>query len=98
MQAAGYDTLVGEIDKAFDAAQAKTPHHDRPLLKRDQAWFNEIILSAARTQCLNPTITTSGPSFTETLRQRVTTLEAIGNRFGRPDYAAVGSTPSAAWS
>jgi hypothetical protein len=44
---AGYDKLVAAIDKAFDAALAGSPVNVRPLLKRDQAWFNEVIGEAA---------------------------------------------------
>jgi uncharacterized protein YecT (DUF1311 family) len=83
---AGYDTLVAGIDKAFDAALAKTPATIRPLLKRDQAWFNEIILSAAESVPQSDDADERA-GFTETLRQRTTTLEAIGNGFGRPGYA-----------
>ena len=43
----GYDRLVAQIDKAFDTVLPKTPANVRPLLKRDQAWFNEMILEAA---------------------------------------------------
>jgi hypothetical protein len=46
-KAAGYDKLTGQIDTAFDAARPKAPANVRPLLKRDQVWFNEIIVSAA---------------------------------------------------
>jgi uncharacterized protein YecT (DUF1311 family) len=83
---AGYDTLVAGIDKAFDAALAKTPAMIRPLLKRDQAWFDEIILSAAESVPQSDDADERA-GFTETLRQRTTTLEAIGNGFGRPGYA-----------
>jgi uncharacterized protein YecT (DUF1311 family) len=83
---AGYDQLVAGIDKAFDAALAKTPATIRPLLKRDQAWFNEIILSAAESAPQSDDAYQRA-SFAETLRQRTTTLEAIGNGFGRPGYA-----------
>ena len=34
---AGYDKQVAQIDKAFNAAIAKTPANIKPLLKRDQA-------------------------------------------------------------
>jgi uncharacterized protein YecT (DUF1311 family) len=83
---AGYDTLVAAIDKAFDAALAKTPAMIRPLFKRDQAWFDEIILSAAESVPQSDNADERA-GFTETLRQRTTTLEAIGNGFGRPGYA-----------
>ncbi|GCC48352.1 hypothetical protein chiPu_0032231, partial [Chiloscyllium punctatum] len=39
---AGTDRLVAQIDKAFDAALGKMPANVKPLLKRDQAWFNEM--------------------------------------------------------
>ncbi|MFX6201644.1 hypothetical protein ABTF50_19800, partial [Acinetobacter baumannii] len=42
----GYDTLVAAINGAFDAALARTPANIRPLLKRDQVWFNEMIPGA----------------------------------------------------
>jgi uncharacterized protein YecT (DUF1311 family) len=83
---AGYDKLVAGIDKAFDAALAKTPATIRPLLKRDQAWFNEIILSAAESVPQSDDADEKS-GFTETLRQRATTLEAIGSGFGRSGYA-----------
>lgn len=38
---------MAQIDKAFDAALPKLPANVRPLLKRDQAWFNEMIIDAA---------------------------------------------------
>jgi uncharacterized protein YecT (DUF1311 family) len=83
---AGYDKLVAGIDKAFDAALARTPATTRPLLKRDQAWFDEIILSAAESLPQSDDADQRA-SFAETLRQRATALVAIGNGFGRPGYA-----------
>jgi len=76
---AGYDKLAAQLDKAMTAAAAKAPANIRPLLKRDQAWFNEIIVNAAE-QSDEPE---QRESFAETLRQRVTTLEAITAGFGR---------------
>ncbi|MBR1151050.1 lysozyme inhibitor LprI family protein [Bradyrhizobium sp. JYMT SZCCT0428] len=80
-----YDALTAKIEKALQASLAKAPANIRPLLKRDQAWFNEIMLSAA------------GPihefddeeikeAFVETLRQRATTVEAIKAGFGRAGF------------
>ena len=43
----GYDRLVAQIDSAMTATLAKAPANIRPLLKRDQVWFNEIIWEAA---------------------------------------------------
>ncbi|MBR1228764.1 DUF1311 domain-containing protein [Bradyrhizobium sp. AUGA SZCCT0176] len=81
-----YDALTAKIEKALQASLAKAPANIRPLLKRDQAWFNEIMLSAA------------GPihefdddeikeAFVETLRQRATTVEAIKAGFGRAGFS-----------
>ena len=42
-----FDALTRTNRKALQAALAKAPATIRPLLKRDQAWFNEIMLSAA---------------------------------------------------
>jgi uncharacterized protein YecT (DUF1311 family) len=83
---AGYDKQVAQIDKAFNAALAKTPANIRPLLKRDQAWFNEIILEAADTLPQSDDFDEK-ESFGETLGQRVTTLQGIASGFGRPGLA-----------
>jgi uncharacterized protein YecT (DUF1311 family) len=83
---AGYDQLVAGIDKAFGPALAKAPATIKPLLKRDQTWFNDIIVSAAESipQSDNADERTG---FTETLRQRAAALQAIVDGFGRPGYA-----------
>lgn len=81
---AGTDKLVAQIDKAFDAALGKMPANVRPLLKRDQAWFNEMIIDAAEV------LTDAGDdelkqSFAETLRRRAAALGDIVS--GRPGIA-----------
>ncbi|MGN1285519.1 MAG: lysozyme inhibitor LprI family protein [Bradyrhizobium sp.] len=81
---AGTDRLVAHIDKAFDVALAKMPANVKPLLKRDQAWFNEMIIDAAEV------LADSGEdelkqSFTESLRRRAAALEGIAS--GRPGIA-----------
>jgi hypothetical protein len=43
----GYDTFTAQLDKAIQAATAKAPANVRPLLKRDQAFFYEMIAMAA---------------------------------------------------
>jgi hypothetical protein len=43
----GLDTLAAQIDKVFAATLAKAPVNVRPLLKRDQVWFGEIVVNAA---------------------------------------------------
>jgi len=81
-----YDGLTARIEEALQASLTKAPANIRPLLKRDQAWFNEITLSAA-----DPIHEFNDDeikeAFVETLRQRVTTLEAIGESFGRAGLA-----------
>jgi uncharacterized protein YecT (DUF1311 family) len=74
----GYDMLVAAIDKAFAAALSQTPANIRPLLKRDEAWFDEIILAAGEDGVPG--------GFSETLRQRAATLTEIASGFGRPGY------------
>jgi uncharacterized protein YecT (DUF1311 family) len=76
---AGYDTLVAAIDQAFAATAAKAPASIRPLLKRDEAWFDEIILAAGGDGVPG--------DFSDTLRQRAATLTEIASGFGRPGYS-----------
>jgi uncharacterized protein YecT (DUF1311 family) len=83
---AGYDKLVAKIDKAFNTAVAKTSANIKPLLKRDQAWFNEVVLSAADTVPQSDDFDEK-EGFGQTLAQRVTALEAIAGGFGRPGLA-----------
>src|SRR5580704_8449697 len=42
---AGYDKLATLLDRAVQAALAKAPATARPLLKRDQGLFYEMIIS-----------------------------------------------------
>ena len=49
-KAHGYDKLAAAVDGSFAAAVTKAPANIRPLLKRDQAWFNEMIQEAVRSQ------------------------------------------------
>ncbi|MBB4372420.1 uncharacterized protein YecT (DUF1311 family) [Bradyrhizobium sp. cir1] len=77
----GYDQLVAAIDKSFDAALARTPANIRPLLKRDQAWFNEMILQAADT-VQEVDEAELRDSFIATLRQRAAVLGEIAGGFG----------------
>ncbi|MFB9268478.1 lysozyme inhibitor LprI family protein [Bradyrhizobium erythrophlei] len=83
---AGYDKMVTQIDKAFDLALARTPANIKPLLKRDQAWFNEMILEAADT-VRNVDEAEIRQAFAETLRRRVAALDGIAGGFGRPGIA-----------
>lgn len=81
-KAKGYDTLVAAIDTSFNAALARTPANIRPLLKRDEAWFNEMILEAADT-VQEVDDAELRESFAATLRQRAAALDEIAGGFGR---------------
>ncbi len=79
---AGYDRLVTQIDKAFDTVLPKTPANVRPLLKRDQAWFNEMILEAADLVVeMDDGDIRAG--FAETLQSRAAALESMADGIGR---------------
>ncbi|MBJ7404496.1 MAG: DUF1311 domain-containing protein [Bradyrhizobium sp.] len=82
----GYDLLVAAIDRAFDGALARTPANVRPLLKRDEAWFNEMILQAAGT-VEEVDDDELRESFLTTLRLRAVALEGIAAGFGRSGLA-----------
>ncbi|MCP3460235.1 lysozyme inhibitor LprI family protein [Bradyrhizobium sp. CCGUVB23] len=83
---AGYDKLVAAIDKSFDAALAKTPGNIRPLIKRDQAWFNEMILGAADT-VQEVDEAELRDNFIATLRRRARVLDEIAIGFGHSGLA-----------
>ncbi|MGY4421556.1 uncharacterized protein YecT (DUF1311 family) [Bradyrhizobium sp. JR6.1] len=78
---AGYVKLVAQIDKAFDAALPKLPANVRPLLKRDQAWFNEMIIDAADVLADTDEDELKA-SFAAALRRRAVALEGMAS--GRP--------------
>ncbi|MHC2332372.1 lysozyme inhibitor LprI family protein [Bradyrhizobium sp. USDA 4454] len=78
---AGTDKLVAQIDKAFDAALGKLPANVRPLLKRDQAWFNEMIIDAAEVLA-DANEDELKQAFAEALRRRAAALNGIVS--GRP--------------
>ena len=40
---------LNRIEKSLQAALSKTPARIKPLLKRDQAWFNAMMLAASET-------------------------------------------------
>lgn len=83
---AGFDVQIASIDKTFDAALAKTPANIKPLLKRDQAWFNEMIQEAADTMT-QADEDELRQNFAETLRRRNTALGVIADGFGRSGLA-----------
>ena len=80
-----FDTLTKKIEKSLLAALAKSPANIRPLLKRDQAWFNEVVLSAA--DSLQHRDEEQKEAFVERLRRRATTLDHVVAGLGRAGYA-----------
>jgi hypothetical protein len=80
---AGYDKQVAQIDKPFNAAVSKAPPTIKPLLKRDQAWFNDIMLNAAQSVPQSDDFDEK-EGFGETLDQRAAALQGIAAGFGRP--------------
>ncbi len=83
---AGYDRLVAAIDEAFDGALARAPANVGPLLRRDEAWFNEMIREASElVQETDERELRDG--FSATLRRRAEALGGIALGFGRSGLA-----------
>ncbi|HLG82648.1 MAG TPA: lysozyme inhibitor LprI family protein [Bradyrhizobium sp.] len=78
----GYDALVAQLDKAIQAASAKAPANVRPLLRRDQAFFHEMIVMAAEAMPGSDSAEIRN-SFDDMLHDRVAALAQIGDGFGR---------------
>ncbi|MGW1425048.1 lysozyme inhibitor LprI family protein [Bradyrhizobium manausense] len=79
---AGYDKLVAAIDGTFAATVAKAPANIRPLLKRDQAWFNEMVQEAAYT-VEEADEAELRENLADTLRKRAAVLDDFARGFGR---------------
>ncbi|NLS69466.1 DUF1311 domain-containing protein [Bradyrhizobium brasilense] len=75
---AGTDRLVTQIDRAFDVALGKMPANVKPLLKRDQAWFNEMIIDAAEVLA-DSDADELKESFAQALRRRAAALEGMAS-------------------
>jgi uncharacterized protein YecT (DUF1311 family) len=80
-----FDALTRKIEKSLLAALAKTSADIRPLLRRDQVWFNEVMLAAAET--LPEVDDEQKEAFVERLRQRTAMLERVAQGFGRTGLA-----------
>ena len=80
-----FDALTKKIENSLLAALAKTSANIRPLLRRDQVWFNEMMLAAAET--LPEVDDEQKEAFVERLRQRAAILERVAQGFGRPGLA-----------
>ncbi|MGY4226353.1 uncharacterized protein YecT (DUF1311 family) [Bradyrhizobium sp. USDA 4503] len=81
---AGTDRLVTQIDRAFDVALGRMPANVKPLLKRDQAWFNEMIIDAAEVLA-DSDADELKESFAQALRRRAAALEGMAS--SRPGFA-----------
>lgn len=78
----GYAVLTARLDEAIRAAAPKAPANVRPLLKRDQAFFNEMATMEAR-ETFASDQNGLRRSFEDVLRNRIATLREVGDGFGR---------------
>jgi uncharacterized protein YecT (DUF1311 family) len=85
-KARDFDALAGKMDEALQTALAKAPANVRPLLKRDQAWFDEIVVNAAQSMS-NSENNDDKDALVARLQQRTATLGSVGPGFGRPGFA-----------
>jgi len=85
-KANGYDKLVAAVDGSLAAAVAKAPANVRPLLKRDQAWFNEMIREAAYT-VEEADEAELRQNLADSLRKRTAVLDEFARGFGRGGVA-----------
>ncbi len=81
-KASGYDAVTAQLDEAIRAAASKAAANVRPLLKRDQAFFNEMAVMEAR-EIFESDQSGMRKPFDEMLRHRIATLREIGDGFGR---------------
>ena len=80
------DALAAQIEKTLSAALTKASATARPQLKRDQVWFDEMIVNAAETMAQGDDAD-QREAFAALLRQRVTTLEGVAQGVGRSGIA-----------
>jgi hypothetical protein len=78
----GYGDLAVQLDNAIRAAAAKAPANVRPLLKRDQAFFYEMISMAAGTLPTSDKVAMRD-AFDAMPRDRIAALPQIADGFGR---------------
>jgi hypothetical protein len=83
------DNLTSGIEKVLQATLARTPANIRPLLKRDQVWFNEMMLSAADaiSNFTDDETADTREAVLDGLLQRIQKLHFIAGGFGRPGVA-----------
>jgi len=80
-----YDALAAGMDRALQAALAKAPAKVRPLLKRDQAWFNEMIANIA--QSMRQEDADFATTLLPLLKQRTETLATLAPGLSRAGLA-----------
>ena len=78
----GYDDLAAQLDKAIQAASSKAPANVRPLLRRDQALFYEMMVTASAEVPQSDHVEIRR-AFDGMLRNRIATLAQIADGFGR---------------
>ena len=72
-----------DLDHGLQAALAKAPANVRPLLKRDQYLFADILANAIQAGVPRSKTQADRDAFTEMLQRRVTTLGQMAQGFGR---------------
>jgi uncharacterized protein YecT (DUF1311 family) len=77
-----YARQAAELDRALQPALAKAPGNVRPLLKRDQYWFGETLVSVADSAPREKK-QIAREAFNGMVRKRVATLGQIAEGFGR---------------
>jgi len=80
-----FDALAARMDETLQTALAKAPVNVQPLLKRDQAWFDEIVVNAAQSLS-SAEKNDDRDALVARLQQRIATLESLSAGFGRPGF------------
>jgi len=80
-----FDALNKRTEKSLQAVLSKAPANIRPLLKRDQDWFNEMVLNIA--EMMPQDDDGARDTVAELLRRRATTLDGVAQGFGRSGVA-----------
>src|SRR5262249_29420386 len=78
-----YNKDASELEQALKGALTKAPANVRPLLKRDQAWFNETVINATEDGIPQSKDAADRDAFAGMLSRRIATLGRIGKGFGR---------------
>ena len=82
-----FNALTQKVEKSLQAALAKSPANIRPLLKRDQVWFNEMMSNTAEILPQIDNDEDATQAFVDRLRRRAATLDGVAQGFGRGGVA-----------